>query len=337
MIILENQSLKSLNSFGFTVKTRYMAEISGDEEVIPLLKCLSPDHHPLLILGRGSNILFTADFPGTVIHLLTKGIKVVDETKGTVCLRIAGGETWDDLVRFCVERNWGGVENLSMIPGTVGAAPVQNIGAYGAEIQDVAESVEAIHLGSGEKRIFTAAECGFGYRTSVFKTLFKDQYLILNVILRVSKKPEVNLDYGIIRQELESMQVSHPKPADVREAVCRIRRKKLPDPAALGNAGSFFKNPVIGREQFAKIAENHPSIRHYPDPDGVKIAAAWLIGQCGWKGKRAGDAGVHPGQPLVLVNHGNATGRQILDLATLIRQSVYARFGILLEPEVLIL
>ncbi|MBL7138676.1 MAG: UDP-N-acetylmuramate dehydrogenase [Bacteroidales bacterium] len=337
MTILENRSLKACNTLGIEAKARYFAEISTEEEAIPLLTSLQPEHQPVLILGDGSNILFTENFPGTVIRINTKGITITEEQDDSLSIRIAAGEVWDEVVNYCVERGWGGIENLSLIPGRTGAAPIQNIGAYGAELKEVLQELEAVHLESGEKRTFSREECRFGYRESIFQTTLRRQYLILNVTLCLSRNPVLNLAYGSIAQELERSGIPSPTIKDVREMVCRIRRNKLPDPVVVGNAGSFFRNPVIRSDQFERLKLQYPDIVRFADSNGVKLAAAWLIDQCNWKGKRTGDAGVHPDQPLVLVNYGNATGLEILNLASMIRQSVFSRFGILLEPEVNIL
>jgi len=337
MTIRENCSLKAYNTFGIEVKTRYFAEFTEEDDLVLFLSSLPADRHPILILGGGSNILFTTDFQGTIIHPGSKGISLVDENPDFVLVKVSAGENWDDFVQFAVSSGWGGVENLSLIPGTVGAAPVQNIGAYGVEIQDAVTALEAVNLKTAERKIFSREECRFGYRTSIFKILLKGQYLILNVTFRLSKKPELKLDYSSIKEELSGTNLKNPAIRDVRELVCRIRRRILPDHGKVGNAGSFFKNPVISSDQFQKLIAQHPAVKYFPDSDGFKIAAAWMIEECGWKGQRSGDAGVHPDQPLVLVNYGNATGTGILDLSSLIRQSVYTRFGILLEPEVVIL
>jgi len=337
MNVRENISLQPYHTLGTNVIARYFAELTNEEDLLPFVSALSKDHKPILILGEGSNILFTMDFPGTVIRMNNKGIIVINETPDHVTIRVAAGEVWDDVVQFCVDQGWGGIENLSLIPGKMGAAPIQNIGAYGVELRDILCDMEAVHLERLEKRRFAREECQFGYRESIFKNILRGQYLILNVTLRLSRIPELKLDYGSIRNELSAFGIHSPTIKDVREVVSRIRRRKLPDPAELGNAGSFFKNPVIRVDQFQKLKLNYPGVVSYPDPDGVKLAAAWLIETCNWKGKRKGDAGVHPAHPLVLVNYGKATGQEILDLASLIRQSVISRFGILLEPEVNIL
>ncbi len=337
MIIQEQKSLQHEHTFGILANARYFVEINREEDVVPLLYSLKSDHQPLMILGDGSNILFTENFPGTVIRLNTKGITITSQDDDFISVRVSGGEVWDEVVEYCVEKGWGGIENLSLIPGRMGASPIQNIGAYGVELKEVLQELEAVHLASGEKRTFSRDECQFGYRESIFQTTLRGQYLIISVTLRLAKIPVLNLAYGSIRQELDRVGIVSPTINDVREVVCRIRRSKLPDPKVVGNAGSFFRNPVIRPNQFERLKLQYPDIVSYADSNGVKLAAAWLIDQCNWKGKRAGDAGVHPEQPLVLVNYGNATGEEILNLAIMIRQSVVARFGILLEPEVNIL
>lgn len=337
MKIQEYKSLQKEHTFGVRTTARYFADIDREADVIPLLASLQEIHQPLLVMGDGSNILFTEDFPGTVIRLNTKGITITEQDEDSVSIRVSAGEVWDEVVAFCVEKGWGGIENLSLIPGRTGASPVQNIGAYGVELKEVLVELEAVKLSGGEKRIFSREDCRFGYRESIFLTILRGQYLILNVTLRLTKKTTLNLAYGSVQHELKQAGITSPSIADVREVVCRIRRKKLPDPKVAGNAGSFFRNPVIRSDQFNKLKLQYPDVVSYADPNGVKLSAAWLIEKCSWKGKRAGDAGVHPDQPLVLVNYGNATGDEILNLASMIRQSVIARFGILLEPEVNIL
>jgi len=334
MVCLEDISLKPYNTFGIDVRARFFTEALTEEDVIGLAGNLQDVHLPLLILGGGSNVLFTKDFPGTVLKISTKGILVIKEDEGTVWVKANAGENWDDLVKFCVESGWGGLENLSAIPGNAGTSPVQNIGAYGVEMKDTFCELEAFDLESRGKRIFSKEECGFGYRESIFKLKYKGRFIILNVTFRLKKNPVLCLDYGNIREELNHMKVDHPGIADVREAVCHIRSRKLPDPAVKGNAGSFFKNPVILPQQFENLKQSFPGIVSFPQEGKIKLAAAWLIEQCGWKGKRAGNAGVHSTQPLVLVNHGNATGPEIINLSDEIRQSVYQKFGVMLETEV---
>ncbi|MBE0648631.1 MAG: UDP-N-acetylmuramate dehydrogenase [Bacteroidales bacterium] len=337
MVIEEQKSLQQEHTFGIQASTRYFIEINRDEDIVPVILSLTEDQKPIMILGDGSNVLFTENFPGTVIRLNTKGIAVISENEEFIIVRVAGGEIWDEVVAYCVERGWGGVENLSLIPGRIGASPIQNIGAYGVELKEVLEELETVHLETGEKRTFSRDDCRFGYRESIFQQTLRGQYFITGVTLKLAKKPTLNLGYGSVKQELERSGITSPTIKDVREVVCRIRRSKLPDPRDAGNAGSFFRNPVIRTDQFAGLKQQYPDIVSFADSNGVKLAAAWLIDQCNWKGKRAGDAGVHPDQPLVLVNYGNATGVEILALASLIRQSVLVKFGILLEPEVNIL
>ncbi len=334
MQLREEISLKPFNTFGIDVNARFFAEALTEEDVIGLAGNLDDVHLPLLILGGGSNILFTKDFSGTVMKISTKGIRVLNENEDTVWVKASAGENWDDLVKFCVGNGWGGLENLSAIPGNAGTSPVQNIGAYGAEMKDTFCELEAFDLESRGKRIFTKGECGFGYRESIFKLQYKNRFIILNVTFRLKKKPVLCLDYGNIREELSLMKVDHPRIADVREAVCHIRSRKLPDPAVTGNAGSFFKNPVILLQQFENLKQSFPGVVSFPQEEKIKLAAAWLIDQCGWKGKQVGNAGVHSTQPLVLVNLGNATGLEIMNLGENIRKSVYKKFGVMLEREV---
>jgi UDP-N-acetylmuramate dehydrogenase len=331
--IAENISLKPYHTFGTEVKARYFAELSERKELAGFLSSLGKDHKPLLFIGEGSNLLFTKDFPGTVVRITTRGITVKKENPEEVFLSAEAGERWDDVVKFAVGRRWGGVENMSLIPGNAGTAPVQNIGAYGAELKDVLWSLDALDLETLESHTFLNSECGFGYRESIFKRA-NNRFLILGITLRLSKKPVLRLDYGQIREELHRSGVSEPTLHDVREAVIRIRSGKLPDPSVTGNAGSFFRNPVVSGELLDQIRFEHPEVVSYPFGEQFKIAAAWLIEQCGWKGRRQGDAGVYPKQPLVLVNYGSATGKEILDLASQIRNSIFEKFGVALESEV---
>lgn len=334
MQILENISLKPYNTFGIDATARYFVDLLREDDILSFLSMRSPVSDPLFILGGGSNMLFSKNFEGTIAKISIKGIELIDEDHDTVVICASAGERWDDVVKYTVDRGWGGLENLSLIPGNAGTSPVQNIGAYGAEMKDVLHSVEAIHLKTHEKRLFTPAECKLDYRESVFKGPLKNQYIIVKVTFRLSKNPVLNLGYAQIREEMGIMNLVHPTIQSVREAVIHIRRGKLPDPAEIGNAGSFFKNPVISEEKFIELKGRFPAVVFYLQKKEHKIPAAWMIEQCGWKGKRFGDAGVHLHQPLVLVNYGNATGREILDLAQRIRESVFERFGILLEQEV---
>jgi UDP-N-acetylmuramate dehydrogenase len=334
MHISHDLSLKKFNTFGIDVKASELIEVFTEDELLHVLEEHGRDGRPLLFMGGFSNVLFTKDFEGSIVRISLKGIAVVSEDDDFVSIRAAAGEVWDDFVGTCVDNGWGGIENLSLIPGNVGTCPVQNIGAYGVEIRDVMTDLEAVNIKTLEKRVFTSDECRFGYRDSIFKQELKGKYVILNVGFRLSRKPVLKLDYGNIREELDRMKVVNPGLNSVREAVMNIRKQKLPDPAITGNAGSFFKNPVISREQFTELAAANPCIVSYPQGGRVKLAAAWMIEQCGWKGYREGDAGVHKDQPLVLINFGNATGPEILGLAKKIQVSVMEKFGIWLEMEV---
>ena len=328
MHISENVSLKPYNTFGIDVKARRMASFTNVEDLSVLA---SPG---TLILGGGSNVLFTGDIDGLVLRNAIRGIEVVREDAEHVYVRAGAGESWHGFVQHALDREWAGVENLSLIPGSVGAAPMQNIGAYGVEIKDVFHELSAYH--PGEKKVYTFSlnDCEFGYRESVFKHRYKGQFVILDVTFRLNKKPHFHTEYGDIRAELERMQVRELSTRAVSEAVIHIRQSKLPDPAQIGNAGSFFKNPTVTEEKLEELKISYPGIVGYPRPVGIKLAAGWLIEQCGWKGFRRGDAGCHARQALVLVNYGHASGREIYDLSEEILQSVQARFGVELEREV---
>lgn len=333
MQISQHLSLKPYNSFAIDVKAKYFAAF---ESVMVLEELLGvAGHEQMLVLGGGSNILFTGDFNGWVLKNECKGIRLIDEDDNYFYVKAAAGENWHQFVMHCIAQGYGGVENLSLIPGNVGASPMQNIGAYGVEIKDVFHELEAFHREERKLVTFTLADCSFAYRESVFKNKFKDQFIILNVTFRLRKKPVFNTSYGAIEQELEKMGVRELSIKAISEAVIRIRRSKLPDPAEIGNAGSFFKNPAISTLQFEQLQQSFPAIVGYPADTGqTKVAAGWLIEQCGWKGYRKGDAGCHARQALVLVNYGNATGAEIVQLSTDIISSVHEKFGIHLEREV---
>lgn len=286
------------------------------------------------MLGGGSNILFVNDFEGLVIHLNIKGREIIEENDKEVLIRVGAGENWHETVMYAVDNGWGGIENLSLIPGSVGAAPIQNIGAYGVELEDVFESLEAIDLETGISKTFDKKSCKFGYRDSVFKNELKGKYIITEVTLRLQKDPDVNRTYGALSEHLKEKGISDPDIKDISETVISIRQSKLPDPAKIGNTGSFFKNPVISEEAFRELQKEYPEIPNYPAGDEIKIPAAWLIDQCGWKGKQIGDAGVHKAHALVIVNYGNANGGEIIELAEKIRHSVFKKFGVKLIPEV---
>lgn len=332
----QNVNLKPFNTFGMDVKAADFAELRSGEELPALLRLISRYTGPVLFLGGGSNLLFTGDFDGLVVKISTRGIELVDQDDAFVYVRGMAGENWDGFVQFCVQRNYGGLENLSLIPGNVGSSPIQNIGAYGAEMKDSFYMLDAVSLRSGEFREFYAGDCAFGYRSSVFKNELKGQYLILSVTFRLRKNPVPDTSYGAIVSELETMG-EKPSVRSVAQAVTNIRRNKLPDPEQIGNAGSFFKNPVISHTQYRQLQAAFPDMPAYPAGSRTKLAAGWLIEQCGWKGYREGDAGVHARQALVLVNYGNATGAQLLALSEKIRESVFGKFQVRLETEVNIL
>ncbi|MDX2000898.1 MAG: UDP-N-acetylmuramate dehydrogenase [Chitinophagales bacterium] len=335
MQVLQNVSLKPYNTFGIDVRATYLTEVFTIEELRQIILNNEWERVPKLILGGGSNILFTKDFEGLVILNRMKGIQVREETDKHVWLRIMGGEVWHELVVYAIQHGWGGIENLSLIPGLVGAAPMQNIGAYGVELEKVFDSLEAVDMETADIKTFSKAECAFGYRESVFKKELKGRYFILSVTLRLDKQPVLNTSYGDIKQTLADMRVHEPNIHSVSEAVIKIRSSKLPNPAEIGNAGSFFKNPEISKEQFESLVAQYPVMPSYPLPNGnLKIPAGWLIEQCGWKGKQVGHTGSHAKQALVLVNYGGASGNEVKALADDIRQSVQDRFGIDIVPEV---
>jgi len=330
-MITENVSLKDYNTFGIDVKARWLSSFDSQDALPEMLEARPG---PLLILGGGSNILLTRDFDGLVLRNGIKGIGVVREDAQYVYVRVGAGENWHGFVQYALERGWAGVENLSLIPGNVGAAPMQNIGAYGVELKEVFYELSAYHLEEKKVYTFSLNDCEFGYRESVFKRRYKGQFVILDVTFRLYKVPRLHTEYGAIREELEKMGVGELTIQAVAEAVVRIRRSKLPDPAEIGNAGSFFKNPTVTALKFEELRGAFPDIVGYPGPSGVKLAAGWLIEQCGWKGYRKGDAGCHDRQALVLVNYGHAGGREIYDLSEEILQSVKVKFGVELEREV---
>ncbi len=335
--IQENISLKPYNSFGIDVKASYFAEISVEVDLIKLFKQEIVKSQKLLVIGGGSNVLFTQDYDGLVVKISIKGIQ--SETIGDNVLVTAGaGEVWNDFVNYCVAHHFAGVENLSLIPGTVGASPIQNIGAYGVELKDVFESCTAFEIKTGKIKTFSYADCHFGYRESIFKGELKGQYIITAVTFRLSAEAKINTSYGAIETELLNRGIEKPNIADVSAAVSHIRVSKLPDPSTIGNAGSFFKNPVIEKYEFADIVAKHPDVVHYATADDkIKLAAGWLIEQCGWKGKVVGQTGTWKNQALVLVNHGQATGTEVYNFSEQIIDSVKSTFGVTLEREVNIL
>jgi UDP-N-acetylmuramate dehydrogenase len=331
-------SLRSMNTFGLEAKAALYFRIHRKEELSSLWKTNLLQLASPLVLGGGSNIVFKNDYHGLVLHNCLPGREVVSEDPQSVRVRFGAGEFWHDCVMFAVSHGWGGVENLSLIPGTIGAAPIQNIGAYGTELKDVFDSLEAFDLESGEVRIFDKDACAFGYRDSYFKREGKGRYCILSVVLKLSKQPVLNISYGDIQATLSEMGIKHPGVKDVSAAVIQIRQSKLPDPKKLGNCGSFFKNPMIPRAQYEALKASYPDLKSFPaEGDRVKIPAAWLIEQDGWKGKRIGNTGSHARQALVLVNYGGASGEEVANLADRIAGSVMMRFGVTLEREVNIL
>lgn len=333
-MILENTSLKPYNTFGIDVKASYLGRFSSVGELQEALEQMS--NQELLVLGGGSNVLFVRErFDGCVLLNEIKGFDVVEETNDWVIVRSGAGEIWHEFVLTCIEHGFCGIENLSLIPGSVGASPMQNIGAYGVEIKDVFEKLEAYHIESGEVQTFSKEECEFGYRESVFKRKLKGQYIITSVCFRLAKNSAVNTSYGVIAAELEKEGIVNPTMKDVSNAVIAIRKSKLPDPKEIGNAGSFFKNPVVDISLLEKILTQYPTAPNYPATEGsVKLAAGWLIEQTGWKGKTLGHYGVHTLQALVLVNYQGATGQEIYDLSTSIIADVKEKFGVELEREV---
>lgn len=333
-IVRRAASLKSLNSFGVEARAERLVELRESADLPAALELLRA-HPPALILGGGSNLLFTRDPPGTVLRVSLSGRRVLREVGGETLVEAAAGENWHAFVGWTLEHGLCGLENLSLIPGCVGASPIQNIGAYGVEMHECFDSLDAVALRDGALRRFDGSDCAFGYRDSLFKHPDGAGWLITAVRFRLSREPRLRLDYGEIRDELRALGIVAPTPADVACAVCAIRRRKLPDPASIGNAGSFFKNPVVEPGLAERLRAAHPGMPVHPgtSPATVKLSAAWLIDRCGWKGYRDGDAGVHERHALVLVNHGHAGGAQILALAERIRESVRQRFGVELERE----
>lgn len=334
MNILHNISLKPYNTFGIEVSTSHFVEIHTIEELKELHKS-ELFKLPKLILGGGSNILFTKNFEGLAIKLSIKGIEILEDTEEHITIKVGAGEIWHELVLKSIENNWAGIENMSLIPGTVGAAPMQNIGAYGVEIKEVFVELEALHIKTGELKKFNKTDCEFGYRWSVFKGELKNQYIITSVTLRLNKTPEFKTEYGDIKNTLAEMNVTELSIKAISDAVIKIRQSKLPDPKQIGNAGSFFKNPEILTSQFEEIKKNFTNIPGYSISDSItKVPAGWLIDQAGWKGKTIGNIGVHKNQALVLVNYGNGSGNEIFNLAMMIKDSVLKKYGIEITPEV---
>jgi len=334
MKVSQNASLKSYNTFGIDVKAKSLISITNlDELILVLKKNYAKD---LFILGGGSNMLLTKNIEATVVHINIKGIEVISETENNIYVKANAGENWHEFVLYTLENNWGGLENLSLIPGNVGTSPIQNIGAYGVELKDLFVSCEAIDVQTLEIKNFTTEECEFDYRNSIFKNKAKDKYIITSVVFKLTKTNHKLLTkYGAIEDALVEMNVENPDIRDISDAVIKIRQQKLPDPKKIGNSGSFFKNPVISSEEFKVLNEQFPEMPHYAiGGNNIKIPAGWLIDNAGLKGYREGDAGVHKNQALVLVNYGKATGEEILSLARKVQADILQKFNIQLEPEV---
>ncbi|WP_396150662.1 UDP-N-acetylmuramate dehydrogenase [Flavobacterium sp.] len=334
MQIHTNFSLKNYNTFGIEAKAKEFVSVHSSDELIEILQ-----QHPTskkFILGGGSNMLLTQDIDALVIHLDLKGKKIIDENDDFVWVESQAGENWHEFVLWTIDQNFGGLENLSLIPGNVGTTPIQNIGAYGVEIKDTFVLCEAIHIETQELLVFTNEKCKFGYRESVFKNEIKDEFIITSVVFKLTKRNhKLNTSYGAIEAELEKQHIKNPSLKDVSNSVIAIRQSKLPDPKELGNSGSFFKNPVILKSDFEKIQQKFPDMPHYVVSETeVKVPAGWLIEQAGFKGKRFGDAGIHKHQALVLVNYGNATGQEILEVSKNIQKTIFETYGIAIEAEV---
>jgi len=332
--IQHDYNLSKLNTFGIKAKAKFFAEIENESDIQELFNTPEFQNNEKLFLGGGSNVLFTKDFDGVVILNKLKGIEIISEDADSVTIRSMSGEIWHDLVLFIVERGYWGIENLALIPGTVGAAPMQNIGAYGAELKNVLENVEVFDINTGEKKIFNQKDCELGYRDSVFKNKLKDKFFISAVTLKLQKAENKNTTYKILSEYLDNNNIEIKSPKDISDAVSAIRKSKLPDPAIIPNAGSFFKNVFVSSEQLKKLLEKYPAMPSFEEEKMVKIPAGWLIEQAGWKGKRVGNVGVHDKQALVLVNYGGATGEEILTLANKIISDVKEKFGLELAPEV---
>ncbi len=339
MVIQENQSLKKYNAFAVEAKAKYFAVIHTKEELFTLFINGKYDRLPRLLLGGGSNILLTKDFQGIVVKINLKGISIEKQQGDWVYVKAMAGENWHRFVLWTLNQNYGGLENLSLIPGNVGTAPVQNIGAYGVELKDVLYELTAFEIETKSIKKYSLDDCQFGYRTSIFKKMLKGKVVILSITVKLKKQNHLIWDtYGAIKNELIKKKIQHPTIKDLSKAVMTIRKQKLPNPEDIGNAGSFFKNPVISTQKLNLLRNEYPSLSFYPvNEQKVKIAAAWLIEKAGWKGKRFGDAGVHEKQALVLVNYGKATGREIMMLSQKIIEDVQAKFQIMLEREVNVL
>lgn len=333
----ENYSLKKYNTFGIDANAKYFFEFTESEDLLVFIQSNETlKEEKLLVLGGGSNYLFTSDFDGVVLHPNIPGIRVIDEDRVNVWVEAGAGEEWDRFIEYCVTCGYGGIENLSYIPGMVGATPVQNIGAYGMEAAQAIDTVYAIEIETGKRVTLSAEECLFGYRDSIFKHALKGKLIVTSVVFKLSRFPEFNMEYGAVRKEVERL--GGVTLRNIRDAIVGIRKNKLPEPAVLGSAGSFFMNPILDAEVVEDLKVKNPGMPLYPVGEGkVKLSAGWLIEQCGWKGHREKDAGVYKNQSLVLVNYGAATGKDIYDLSEQIKLSVYNRFGIDLNREVIVI
>lgn len=333
MLIKYNFSLLSYNTFGIDAKADYFIEYNSVNDLLSVLQSEIVKSNKLLHIGGGSNLLFLSDFNGVVLHSAIQSIDIVNETHANIFLEVGAGVIWDDFVAYCVENGWGGVENLSLIPGEVGASAVQNIGAYGVEVQDVIVDVKGVEIQSCTPKLFSVEDCNYGYRDSIFKNEQKGNYIITSVVFKLEKSPVFKLNYQHLEEEV--LKCGSVNLKNIRNTIIAVRESKLPDPKVFGNAGSFFMNPVISKKQFLALQKKYPNIPHYFVSETLeKVPAGWLIDQCGWKGKQIGNAGVHDKQALVLVNRGGATGAEIVYLAEQIQVSVNEKFGIDLHAEV---
>ncbi len=334
LAIRHDVELRHLNTFHVGARARFLVTITAVDQLRGVLQWQQQQQIPFMLIGQGSNILFKDDYPGLIIELHHRGVAVMNETADYVDVKVQAGEVWHEFVQYSLQQGWCGLENLSLIPGTVGAAPVQNIGAYGVEVKDTLLELEALELATGQLRRFSNADCHFHYRQSYFKQEGKDRFIICSVTFRLARQPKLKLDYPALKVTLAAVTPEQLTPQLVSDTVCAIRRSKLPDPGVLGNAGSFFWNPHIDQQQFATLKQRYPEIPGYADHDGIKIPAAWLIERAGWKGYREGDVGVHKDHALVLVNYGKATGAELVALSEKIQASVLDKFAIQLWPEV---
>ena len=334
-MLYHNHSLKNQNTFGVDVKSKLFTDIKSENDLLKILSDTTLQKEKKIILGGGSNILFTKDFDGLVIKISVSGVNIVEENENDVLIEAGAGVIWDELVKFCVRNNFSGIENLTLIPGTVGAAPIQNIGAYGQELSNTFVSLRGFLIGDLEQKEFTKEECNFSYRSSIFKENYKNQFVVTSIRLKLSKNEKVNLSYKSLQDYLSKRGIQNPTLNEVSQAVAAIRMNKLPDPKITGNAGSFFKNPVINNQLLNQIKLDFPDVISFSSTgETTKISAGWLIEKCGWKGKRLGDVGTFPEHALVICNFGNATGAEVLEFAMRIKEEVQGKFGITLEEEV---